>query len=80
MEELCEEIVKRTNTIAGKGDRVSSLPIILRVEFCHCSNLNVYDTPGFRIGGDEKLKGEIMDMVLKLVEPKHRYLINHFNY
>ena len=67
--------MRRTNTIAGKGDRVSALPIILRVEFCHCANLNVYDTPGFRLGGDEKLRAEIMDMVLKLIEPKNRIIV-----
>jgi hypothetical protein len=75
VDELCEEIVRRTNTVAGKGDKVSAVPIILRVEFCHCANLNVYDTPGFRLGGDEKLRAEIMDMVLKLVEPKQRIIV-----
>lgn len=51
------------------GDGVSSSPIILSVEYCNCwfflvvkfrvissSNLNIYDVPGFRLGGDEKLK------------------------
>jgi hypothetical protein len=75
VEGLCDEIVRRTNNVAGRGDRVSASPIILRVEYCHCSNLNIYDTPGFRIGGDEKLKSEILDMVKKLIEPKHRIIV-----
>lgn len=75
VDDLCDEIIKRTNNVAGKGDRVSATPIILRVEYCHCANLNIYDTPGFRIGGDEKLKNEISEMVRKLIEPKHRIIV-----
>ncbi|EGG18151.1 dynamin like protein [Cavenderia fasciculata] len=75
-EELTEEIVRRTNDLTGaRGDRVSSFPIFLRVEFAHCANLNIYDTPGFRKGGDERLKYEILDMVKKLIEPKHRIIV-----
>ncbi|EFA76188.1 dynamin like protein [Heterostelium album PN500] len=76
VEELTEEIVKRTNDLTGsRGDKVSAQPIFLRVEFAQCSNLNIYDTPGFRKGGDEKLKLEIGDMVKKLIEPKHRIIV-----
>ncbi|GAM21736.1 hypothetical protein SAMD00019534_049110, partial [Acytostelium subglobosum LB1] len=76
VEELTEEIIKRTNNLTGtRGDKVSAQPIFLRVEFAHCANLNIYDTPGFRKGGDEKLKTEIGDMVKKLIEPKHRIIV-----
>lgn len=75
VEDLCEEILRRTNNIAGKGDKVSPIPIILRVEFCQCANLNVYDTPGFRLGGDERIRDEIMEMVKKLIEPRNRIII-----
>ncbi|KAK5574626.1 hypothetical protein RB653_009879 [Dictyostelium firmibasis] len=74
--ELTEEIIRRTNERTGRaGDRVSSVPIFLRVEFAHCSNLNIYDTPGFRKGGDERLKYEISEMVKKLIEPKNRIIV-----
>ncbi|EGC35126.1 hypothetical protein DICPUDRAFT_33855 [Dictyostelium purpureum] len=74
--ELTEEIVRRTNERTGRsGDRVSAVPIFLRVEYAHCSNLNIYDTPGFRKGGDERLKHEISEMVKKLIEPKNRIIV-----
>ncbi len=44
--ELVNEIVKRTNEKAGTGaDKVSPIPIILRVEYCYSANLTIYDTP-----------------------------------
>ncbi|KAF2073270.1 hypothetical protein CYY_005432 [Polysphondylium violaceum] len=74
--ELTEEIVKRTNEKTGSsGERVSAEPIFLRVEFAGCSNLNIYDTPGFRKGGDERLKHEIGEMVKKLIQPKNRIIV-----
>jgi hypothetical protein len=46
LHELVDEIIKRTNDRAGVGtDKVSDVPIILRVEYCHCANLTIYDTP-----------------------------------
>jgi hypothetical protein len=61
---LCEEIgilihvfhfihglAKRTDALVGrKTDRVSSKPIILRVEYKNCANLTIIDTPGYRLG------------------------------
>eukprot|EP01105_Mastigella_eilhardi_P002304 TRINITY_DN1282_c0_g1_i1.p1 TRINITY_DN1282_c0_g1~~TRINITY_DN1282_c0_g1_i1.p1 ORF type:complete len:782 (-),score=270.13 TRINITY_DN1282_c0_g1_i1:25-2370(-) len=73
--ELSQEIVRRTNEKAGSGDCVCDSPIILCVEYTNCSNLNIYDTPGFRLGGDEKLKLEIKDMVRRLIEPRHRFIV-----
>ena len=74
--ELLDEITRRTNERAGVGsDKVSDIPIILRVEFKECANLTIYDTPGYRLGGDERLKSEITRMVSKLLEPKHRIII-----
>lgn len=44
--ELVDEIVRRTNERAGPTpDKVSNVPIILRVEYKHCANLTIYDTP-----------------------------------
>jgi hypothetical protein len=71
---LREEIVRRTDAKAGT-DGVSSEPITLRVESRDCSNLNIYDTPGFRLGGDAKLKDEIVEMVERMVAPKNRIII-----
>lgn len=30
---------------------------------------------GFRLGGDEKLKNEIRDMVMKLIQPRNRIIV-----
>lgn len=73
---LSSEIQRRTNELVGTNkDYVSDRPIILRVEYKHCSNLTIYDTPGFRLGGVEPLKSNIEKMVMKIMEPKHRIII-----
>uniref|UniRef100_A0A6B2KYK6 Dynamin-type G domain-containing protein n=1 Tax=Arcella intermedia TaxID=1963864 RepID=A0A6B2KYK6_9EUKA len=73
---LSSEIIKRTNSVAGTGkDKVSSKPIILRVEYEFCSNLTIYDTPGHRIGGDLKLAHNIKEMVKELMKPPNRIII-----
>ena len=43
---LSQEISNRTDKIAGKGDTISPVPIILRVEYCYCANLTIWDMPG----------------------------------
>ena len=43
---LSEEILARTNRVAGRGDVISPVPIILRVEYCNCANLTIWDLPG----------------------------------
>lgn len=43
---LSQEISIRTDKIAGKGDTISPVPIILRVEYCYCANLTIWDMPG----------------------------------
>lgn len=44
--DLVDEITRRTNERAGVGsDKVSDVPIILRVEFKECANLTIIDTP-----------------------------------
>lgn len=68
------EIRKRTEENCGKTD-VSSVPIILRVRYKYCSNLTIYDTPGFRKGANDPLTPKIAKMVQKLIEPKHRIII-----
>jgi hypothetical protein len=46
VQDLVQEIVRRTNEKAGSGpDKVSPIPIILRVEYCYSANLTIYDTP-----------------------------------
>lgn len=76
VEQLSREITRRTNELAGpRGDRVCDTPIILRVEYAGCANLNIYDTPGFRLGGDEKLRDDIRRMVRRLIEPRHRIIV-----
>lgn len=73
---LVDEIVRRTNEVAGESaDCVSEKPIILCVRYCYCANLTIYDTPGFRLGGNEKLSSEIRQMVMKLIQPKNRIIV-----
>jgi hypothetical protein len=43
---LSREISQRTDKIVGKGDVISPVPIILRVEYCYCANLTIWDMPG----------------------------------
>lgn len=57
------------------GSRVHSKPIILRVEFASCANLTIYDTPGFRIGGDAQLAHDIRAMVQDLIAPPDRLIV-----
>lgn len=64
---LSSELQRRTNAVAGKGDQVSSSPIILRVDYAGSATLTIFDTPGFRLGGDEKLKNEIHEMVRRIM-------------
>ena len=76
VEELAREIGRRTAAVAGaRGDRVSDVPIVLRVEYRGCPNLNIYDTPGFRLGGSERLREDIRRMVLRIAEPRHRVVV-----
>lgn len=76
VEYLSSEIQRRTNEFVGSSkDQVSDKPIILRVEYKYCANLTIYDTPGFRLGGNEPLKSNIEEMVMKILAPKHRIII-----
>eukprot|EP01126_Amoeba_proteus_P059029 TRINITY_DN7681_c0_g1_i3.p1 TRINITY_DN7681_c0_g1~~TRINITY_DN7681_c0_g1_i3.p1 ORF type:complete len:528 (-),score=130.82 TRINITY_DN7681_c0_g1_i3:1432-3015(-) len=73
---LAEQIVKRTEAKCGTNkNHVSSVPIVLRVEFKGCANLTIIDTPGFRLGGDRKLQKDIRAMVMDLVRPSHRIIV-----
>lgn len=74
--QLAREIADRTDRKAGfnKGS-VSDAPIVLRVRYDRCANLTIYDTPGFRLTGDEKLRVDIEEMVMKLISPPHRIIV-----
>jgi len=75
VEELTNEIIKRTNDKCGIGDNVSKEPIVLRVNYINSSNLTIIDTPGFRIGGDDKIKNDIKNMVKDLIKDQSRMII-----
>lgn len=45
------------------------------MRFAHCANLTIIDTPGFRIGGDAKLSGDIDRMVVQTIRPSHRIIV-----
>eukprot|EP01080_Neovahlkampfia_damariscottae_P008021 gene8021-12486_t len=68
------EIKKRTIALCGKS-KVSSRPIILRVKYKYCSNLTIYDTPGFRKGGNDEVGDRIQRMVMNLIKHKHRLIV-----
>lgn len=72
--QLCHEVTRRTNLVPAR-DMVSDKPIVLRVKYHKCANLTIYDTPGFRLGGDEQLKSRIQDMVIRLITPQHRIIV-----
>jgi GTPase SAR1 family protein len=71
---LSAEITRRTNLVPN-SEMVSDRPIVLRVQYNKCSNLTIYDTPGFRLGGDERLRLRIRDMVTRLITPEHRIIV-----
>lgn len=74
--DLALEINRRTEILVGKTkDRVSAEPIILQVHYKHSANLTIFDTPGFRINGDERLSQDIERMVYELIAPKHRLIV-----
>lgn len=76
VESLSDEIQRRTNDVAGSDkSRVSSKPIFLRVEYCNCANLTIFDTPGFRLHGDEHLASQIHEMVMDIIRPPERIII-----
>ncbi|GMJ10180.1 Dynamin related protein 5A [Hibiscus trionum] len=58
---------------------VSPKPIVMRVEFAHCPNLTIIDTPGFVLkakkGEPENTPDEILSMVKSLASPPHRILL-----
>lgn len=74
VEYLSREIASRTRDVAGSTN-VSNKPLVLRVEYTGCSNLTIIDTPGFRIGGDESLKNDILAMVKELIQPPNRIIV-----
>ncbi len=76
VEMLSREIMRRTNEVAGSDKtRVSSKPIFLRVEYANCANLTIYDTPGFRLHGDQQLSDDIHEMVMDIIRPPHRIIV-----
>ncbi|KAK8706209.1 hypothetical protein V6N13_049784 [Hibiscus sabdariffa] len=68
-----EALLKTTKT------SVSPKPIVMRVEFAHCPNLTIIDTPGFVLkakkGEPENTPDEILSMVKSLASPPHRILL-----
>ncbi|KAK6134564.1 hypothetical protein DH2020_031684 [Rehmannia glutinosa] len=68
-----EALLKKTRTA------VSSKSIVMRVEYAHCPNLTIIDTPGFVLkakkGEPESTPDEILSMVKSLASPPHRILL-----
>lgn len=68
------EIKRRTNEVCG-STQVSSKPIILHVKYKYCTNLTIYDMPGFRKAEDDPLGDKIQKMVFKVLSHKHRIIV-----
>ncbi|CAA0815983.1 Dynamin-related protein 5A [Striga hermonthica] len=68
-----EALLKRTKAA------VSPKPIVIRVEYAHCPNLTIIDTPGFVLkakkGEPESTPDEILSMVKTIASPPHRILL-----
>ncbi len=43
--------------------------------YMHCANITIYDTPGFRLGGDERIRSDILSMVRRIMEPSNRIIV-----
>lgn len=41
----------------------------------HCANITIYDTPGFRLGGDDRIRNDIQTMVRRIMEPPNRIIV-----
>ncbi|KAL8507636.1 hypothetical protein ACS0TY_018249 [Phlomoides rotata] len=77
---IADTIKSRTEALLRKTKTaVSSKPIVMRVEYAHCPNLTIIDTPGFVLkakkGEPESTPDEILSMVKSLASPPHRILL-----
>ncbi|KAH6781047.1 Dynamin related protein 5A [Perilla frutescens var. hirtella] len=77
---IADAIKSRTEALLRKTKTaVSPKPIVMRVEYAHCPNLTIIDTPGFVLkakkGEPESTPDEILSMVKSLASPPHRLLL-----
>ncbi|KAI3457452.1 hypothetical protein Pfo_014115 [Paulownia fortunei] len=77
---IADTIKSRTEALLRKTrTAVSSKSIVMRVEYAHCPNLTIIDTPGFVLkakkGEPESTPDEILSMVKSLASPPHRILL-----
>ncbi|KAI3774992.1 hypothetical protein L1987_49559 [Smallanthus sonchifolius] len=77
---IADTIKSRTDALLKKTKTaVTSKPIVMRVEYAHCPNLTIIDTPGFVLkakkGEPESTPEEILSMVISLASPPNRILL-----
>ncbi|GER53864.1 dynamin family protein [Striga asiatica] len=77
---IADTIKARTEALLKKTKAaVSPKPIVIRVEYAHCPNLTIIDTPGFVLkakkGEPESTPDEILSMVKNIASPPHRILL-----
>ncbi|KAI3803479.1 hypothetical protein L1987_31631 [Smallanthus sonchifolius] len=77
---IADTIKSRTDALLKKTKTaVCSKPIVMRVEYAHCPNLTIIDTPGFVLkakkGEPESTPEEILSMVISLASPPNRILL-----
>lgn len=49
--------------------------VIIRIRYKYCSNLTIYDMPGFRKGETDPLGGKILHIVTKILQNPHRIIV-----
>ncbi|XP_057790233.1 dynamin-related protein 5A-like isoform X2 [Salvia miltiorrhiza] len=77
---IADTIKSRTEALLRETKTaVSPKSIVMRVEYAHCPNLTIIDTPGFVLkakkGEPECTPDEILSMVKSLASPPHRILL-----
>ncbi|KAL1556491.1 Dynamin-related protein 5A [Salvia divinorum] len=77
---IADTIKSRTEALLRETKTaVSAKPIVMRVEYAHCPNLTIIDTPGFILkakkGEPESTPEDILSMVKSLASPPHRIIL-----
>ncbi|XP_050374870.1 dynamin-related protein 4C-like [Argentina anserina] len=77
---ICEDIVKATNDIAGGGKGISNAPLTLLVKKNGVPDLTMVDLPGItRVpvhGQPENIYDQIRDMIMEYIKPEESIILN----
>ncbi|XP_021833367.1 dynamin-related protein 4C-like [Prunus avium] len=77
---ICDDIVKATNSIAGGGKGISNTPLTLLVKKNGVPDLTMVDLPGItRVpvhGQPENIYDQIKDMIMEYIKPEESIILN----